>query len=78
MKKLGFPNLNDRDLEMKRFLNYDNNELNVLGTGKKTIKYVEPRPNIFFSPVPDNRDDILKKMKIEIEKNLEVKIPNRN
>jgi hypothetical protein len=78
MNKLGFSNLNDRNIEMKRFLNYDNTELNVLNQNKKSIKYVEPRPNIFFSPIPDNRDIILKEMKKELEKNLEVKIQYRN
>ncbi len=77
MKKLGFPNLNDYDIEIKRFINYDNNELNVLHT-KKTIKYVEPRPNIFFSPAPDNREKIIIDMKKKLEKDLEIILPKRN
>ncbi len=58
MKKIGI-NIPLRDLDYYRRLNDQN-------TSKK-VKQSTPNPNIFFTPIPDNRDFLLKKFTIKDE-----------
>ncbi len=70
MNRFGI-NIQDRDLSRLRHLN----ETNVA----KQLKTKAPVPNVYSSPIPDNRDQILLEMKKELDKNLEInKLPMRN
>ena len=48
---------------------------------KAPIAQKQPEPNVFFTPIPDNRDLILERMKRELEFQLELTkntLPQRN
>jgi F420-0:gamma-glutamyl ligase-like protein len=64
-------NIQDRDLSRLRHLN----ETNV--TKQLTTK--APVPNVYSSPIPDKRDQILMEMRKELDKKLEInELPQRN
>ncbi len=68
--KLGI-NIQDRDLSRLRHLN----ETNV----SKQLTTKTPIPNVFSSPIPDNREQILLELRKELDKKLEInELPPRN
>lgn len=74
MKRLGI-NIQDYGIENYRKINNENME-NILKERKPLI-YKAPEQNIFYTPVPDNRELILKKMKKEIDSTLIIKLDPR-
>ncbi len=69
MRKIGIVHIDDERLTQYR--------RTVTENGSKVLKIYKPKPNVFISHVPDNRDSILQKMKEEMNKKLEVRIPER-
>jgi hypothetical protein len=67
--KLGIKNTS-RNLEYFRLVNDQNTS--------KSLKTYTPVPTVFSSPIPDNRDKILRNIKNEIDYNLIIKIPDRD
>ena len=63
-------NINDYNLDKLRKINDSNTS--------KDLKVVAPKPDIFVSVIPDRRDQILKKMKSEMDSKLIPKISPRN
>lgn len=64
-------NIQDRDLSRLRHLN----ETNV----SKQLTTEVPVPNVYSSPIPDNREQILVEMRKEMDKKLEInELPQRN
>jgi hypothetical protein len=68
-RKLGI-NISDINIDYLRKVNDSNTSKNLTTS--------TPRPNVFMSPIPDNRDHVLRKMKKEMDKKLEVVIEDRN
>jgi hypothetical protein len=74
MKRLGI-NIQNYDIENYRKIN-DENMKSVLKE-RKYLVYKAPEQNIFYTPGPDNRELILKKMKKEIDSALVTKLDPR-
>jgi hypothetical protein len=61
----GLQQFGQRDLT-----SFQNQSSNIIN--KPIVKPKLPEPNIFFTPIEDNRDQLLEKMKREMEYHLEV------
>lgn len=76
MNRLGI-HIPDYGIEIYRKINDDLLDSNILSQRKKIKINNIPNSSINYTPIPDNREQILKNMRKDIDKALEIKIDPR-